>query len=73
MGVDAFRALGKVDHASSVMRSVRIEDVLYSIADQDVQSVRVVKGGLDPLGSVTIQTERSGWPDGPGGIILLSQ
>jgi hypothetical protein len=64
-GSQAFQALGTVDHTSFVMRSVRIDDVLYSIADEDVQSVRVVAGGLTPLGQVTIQTDTSGWPGVP--------
>lgn len=71
-GSRAFQPLGTVDHTSAVMRSVRIGDVLYSIADEDVQSVQVVAGGLVPLGHVTIQTDTSGWPSGGGiGPLLL--
>ena len=64
-GSQAFQALGTVDHTSLVVRSVRINDVLYSIADEDVQSVRVIDSGLTPLGQATIQTDTSGWPGGP--------
>jgi hypothetical protein len=68
-GSQAFQALGTVDHTSFVMRSVRIDDVLYSIADEDVQSVRVVDGGVTSLGQVTIQTDTSGWPGGPVAVV----
>src|SRR5262249_42927117 len=44
-GSQAFQALGTVEHTSSVMRSVRIDDVLYSIADEEVQAVRIIAGG----------------------------
>jgi hypothetical protein len=71
-GANAFQALGTVEHASSVIRSVRIDDVLYSIADQDVRSVRVVDNGLNPLGEVTIQTDNSGWPGGPWPVIAFA-
>src|SRR5262249_23684129 len=72
-GAQAFQTLGTVAHTSSVTRSVRIDDVLYSIADQDVQSVRVVASGLNPLGQVTIQTADSGWPGGPGPIVSIAR
>jgi hypothetical protein len=51
---------------------VRIGDVLYSIADQDVWSVRVVDNGLKTLGQVTIQTDTSGWPGGPWPVIAFA-
>lgn len=70
-GAGAFASLGQVDHKSSVTRSVRIGDVLYSIADQDIQSVRVINGGLAPLGQVAIQTDTSGWSgSGAGGGVV---
>jgi hypothetical protein len=71
-GAQAFQALGTVAHTSSTTRTVRIDDVLYSIANEDVQSVRVMDNGLDPLGQVTIQTETSGWPGGPLPVVPLA-
>src|SRR5262249_22227864 len=72
-GAQAFQALGTVNHSSFVMRSVRIDEVLYSIADEDVQSVRVVDSRLTPLGQVTIQTDTSGWPSDSGPVVAFAR
>ncbi|MFO0909736.1 MAG: beta-propeller domain-containing protein [Isosphaeraceae bacterium] len=65
-GANAFQTLGQVTHDSAVSRSVRIGDVVFSIADLDVQAVQVVAGALKPLGKLTIQTDTSG-----GGVPIL--
>ncbi len=70
-GASALDPIGAVSHDSDVMRSVRIGDVLYSIADQDVWSVRVQPGSIQALGQVTIQTATSGWPASNGGPIAI--
>ncbi|MFO0907384.1 MAG: beta-propeller domain-containing protein [Isosphaeraceae bacterium] len=69
LGAKAIQELGKVEHGSSVSRSVRIGDVIFSIADEDVKAVRLAGDTLTSLGSVTIQTATSGWHNG-GGFVL---
>ncbi|MFO0957780.1 MAG: beta-propeller domain-containing protein [Isosphaeraceae bacterium] len=52
-----FRPLGVVEHDSTVERSIRIGDVLFSIADREVKAVRIGDVSLTSLGSVTIGTD----------------
>jgi uncharacterized secreted protein with C-terminal beta-propeller domain len=64
-GTKALQTLGNVTHDSSVQRSVRIENVIYSIADQDIQTVQINATNLSALGKLTIQTDTGG-----GGIVF---
>lgn len=60
--------LGTVDHNSSLLRSSRIGDVIYSIADIDLKAVEVLAGSLQPRGTVELQKP---YENGDGGVILF--
>lgn len=66
-GARALTSLGAVAHDSGVVRSVRIADAVYSIADLDLRSVRVRENGLDPLGRLVIQTA----PPDDGPVVMF--
>ena len=62
-----FRLIGTIEHDSTVLRSVRINDGLYSLADLDLK-VNHLDDTLAPLGSLVLQTDPGGYYGGGGGI-----
>jgi hypothetical protein len=55
--------IGTVEHDSSLLRSSRIGDVIYSVADLDLKAVQVITKGIAARGSLTLNEKQDdgGW------------
>ena len=60
--------IGTISHSSSLLRSARIGDVIYSVADLDMKSVEVLSDAIKARGSVELQKP---YGDSVGGIIMF--
>ena len=59
--------LGTIDQNSTLLRSARIGDVVYSVADLDMKTAQVLTDGLVQRGSVDLQKPYD--TSGGGGVI----
>lgn len=59
--------LGTIEQNSTLLRSARIGDVVYSVADLDMKAAQVLTDGLVARGSVDLQKPYDG--SGIGGVI----
>ena len=60
--------IGTISHTSSLLRSARIGDVIYSVADLDMKAVEVLSDTIEDRGTVQLQKP---YGDGGGGIIMF--
>lgn len=60
--------IGTIEHDSSLLRSARIGDVIYSAADLDLKAVQVVADGITARGSVKLNEKQD---DGGGWVIAI--
>jgi uncharacterized secreted protein with C-terminal beta-propeller domain len=56
--------IGTISHSSNLLRSARIGDVIYSVADLDMKSVEVLSDAIKARGSVELQKPYGGSGDG---------
>ncbi|MFM7130735.1 MAG: beta-propeller domain-containing protein [bacterium] len=60
--------IGTIEQDSSLLRSARIGDVIYSVADLDLKTVELLTDGVKPRGSLTLNEKQD---DGGGPVIAL--
>lgn len=69
--VKGISLLGTVEQDSSLLRSARIGDIVYSVADLDMKAVEVLTDGITPRGSVQLQKPYDYGTGGGGGVIAF--
>lgn len=67
--VSGISSLGSITQDSNLLRSARIGDVVYSVADLDMKAVDVSADGITPRGSVQLQKPYDGTSG--GGMIVF--